>query len=210
MISHDRAQQLISGRMDAPLASAEHYELQRHLATCNSCREFVSQTNDLARGLQVLPRLAPSPAVSRAVMAAVRADTPSWGWLRQSLQALSSPGMAIASGLALVVVLASTLIIALNAPGGDGNQAAEPESTIAAVAIAPLPTEAPTRIPTAEPEPTATRAPLRTVAPAPTKDAAPIPTPRPTATHSAIVAVAEPTTELVIEPATVDQPMIEP
>jgi hypothetical protein len=210
MISHDRAQELISARMDAPLAAEEHRELQRHLAACVACRDFVSQADDLARGLQVLPRLAPSPAVSRVVMAAVRAETPSWGWLRQSLQALSSPGMAIASGLALVVVLASTLIIALNAPGGDGNQAAEPESTIAAVAIAPLPTEAPTRIPTAEPEPTATRAPLRTVAPAPTKEAAKSPTARPTATRVAIAGATEPTAGPVIEPAVIEEPGIEP
>jgi hypothetical protein len=210
MISHDRAQQLISARMDAPLTPAEHRELHRHLAACDSCRDFVSQSDELAHSLQVLPRLAPSPAVSRAVMAAVRADTSGWGWLRRGLQALSSPGMAVASGLAIVVALAGALIIALNAPGGDGTQATEPESTIAAVAVAPLPTEAPTEIPTTEPVPTATRAPLRTVAPAPTKDTAPIPTPRPTATRSAIVAVAEPTTAPVIEPATVDQPMIEP
>src|SRR5918996_922793 len=207
MISHDRAQQLISARMDTPLAAAEHRELQRHLAGCDTCREFVGQADDLARGLQVLPRLAPSPAVSRAVMAAVRADTPGWGWLRRSLQALSSPGMAVASGLALVVVFAGTLIIALNSPGSDGNQATEPESTIAAVAIAPLPTEAPTTIPTTEPEPTATRTPLRTVAPAPTKEAARTPAVRPTATRIAIVAAAEPTTEPVIEPAIVEEPI---
>ncbi len=210
MISHDRAQELISARMDAPLAAAEHRELQRHLAACDACRDFVSQADDLARGLQVLPRLAPSPAVSRAVMEAVRTDTPGWGWLRRSLQTLSSPGMAVASGLALVVVLAGTLIIALNAPGSDGNQATEPESTIAAVAIAPLPTEAPTTIPTTEPEPTATRAPLRTVAPAPTKEAARTPTLRPTATHVAIVAAAEPTEEPIIQPAVIEEPMIEP
>src|ERR671920_571649 len=139
MISHDRAQELISARMDAPLAAAEHREVQRHLAACDACRDFVSQADDLARSLQVLPRLAPSPALSRAVMAAIRADTPGWGWLRRSLQTLSSPGMAVASGVALVVVLAGTLIIALNAPGSDsgGDLAAEPESTIAAVAVAP-------------------------------------------------------------------------
>jgi hypothetical protein len=208
MISHDRAQELISARMDAPLTAAEHRELQRHLAACDTCRDFVGQADDLARGLQVLPRLAPSPAVSRAVMAAVRADAPGWGWLRRSLQMLSSPSMAVASGLALVVALAGALIIALNAPGS-GNQAIEPESTIAAVAIAPLPTEAPTQIPTSEPEPTPTRAPLRTVAPAPTKEAARTPTPRPTATHAAIVAAAEPTAEPVIEPA-LEEPIIEP
>ncbi|HEX6655903.1 MAG TPA: zf-HC2 domain-containing protein, partial [Candidatus Limnocylindria bacterium] len=210
MISHDRAQELISARMDVPLAAAEHRELQRHLAACDACRDFVNQADDLARGLQVLPRLAPSPAVSRAVMEAVRADTPGWGWLRRSLQTLSSPGMAVASGLALVVVLAGTLIIALNAPGSDGNLAAEPESTIAAVAIAPLPTEPPTKIPTTEPAPTATRAALRTVAPAPTKEAATSPSARPTATHVAIIAAAEPTAQPAIEPAIVEQPSIEP
>jgi hypothetical protein len=209
MISHDRAQELISARMDAPLAQAEHHELQRHLAACDSCRDFVSLAADLARGLQVLPRLAPSPAVSRAVMDAVRADTPAWGWLRRSLQTLSSPGMAVASGLALVVALAGALIITLNAPGGSGDQAAEPESTIAAVAIAPLPTEAPTEIPTAEPEPTATRAPLRTIDSPPTKDAT-RPTPRPTATRVAIVAAAEPAVEPAIEPAIIEEPTIEP
>src|SRR5215213_11753918 len=210
MISHDRAQELISARMDVPLAAAEHRELQRHLAACDACRDFVSQADDLARSLQVLPRLAPSPAVSRAVMAAVRADTPAWGWLRRSLQTLSSPGMAVASGLALVVTLAGALIITLNAPGRSGNQAIEPQSTIAAVAIAPLPTEAPTEIPTAEPEPTATRAPLRTVTSAPAKESARTPTPRPTATHVAIVAAAEPTAETVIEPAVIEEPIIEP
>ena len=210
MISHDRAQELISARMDAPLAAAEHRELQRHLAACDSCRDFVSQADDLARGLHVLPRMAPSPAVSRVVMEAIRADSPGWGWLRRSLQTLSSPGMAVASGLALVVVLVGTLIIALNAPGSDGDLAAEPESTIAAVAIAPLPTEAPTKIPTIEPEPTATRAALRTVAPASTKEAAKSPTARPTATHVAIVAAAEPTAQAVIEPAVIEQPSIEP
>src|SRR4051794_13381442 len=210
MISHDRAQELISACMDASLTVADHHELQRHLATCDSCRDFVSQADELARGLQVLPRLAPSPAVSRAVMAAVRADTPAWSWLRRSLQALSSPGMAVASGLALVVALAGALIITLNAPSRGGNQAIAPESTIAAVAIAPLPTEAPTEIPTAEPEPTATRAALRTVAPAPAKEAAKTPTPRPTATRVAIAAADEPTAEAVIAPVTVEQPIIEP
>jgi hypothetical protein len=143
-------------------------------------------------------------------MAAVRADTPAWGWLRRSLQTLSSPGMAVASGLALVVALASALIITLNAPSRSGELGIEPEGTIAAVAVAPLPTEVPTEIPTAEPEPTATRAPLRTVAPAPTKEAVKKPTPRPTATRVAIVAAAEPTVGAVIEPAFVEEPSIEP
>jgi hypothetical protein len=210
MISHDRAQELISARMDAPLTAAEHHELQRHLAACDSCRYFISQANDVAQGLQVLPRLAPSPAVSRAVMDAVWADTPAWGWLRRSLQTLSSPGIAVASGLALVVALAGALIITMNAPDRSSNLGAEPEGTIAAVAAVPLPTEVPTEIPTTEPEPTATRTPLRTVAPAPTKEVARTPTPQPTATRVVMVAAAEPTTEPVIEPAIIEEPIIQP
>ena len=92
----------------------------------------------------MLPRLAASPTVSRAVMAAVSTDTSGWSWLRHGLQTLSSPGMAVASGLALVVAMAGALIIALNAPGNDGGVAIEPEGTIAAVAVAPLPTDVPT------------------------------------------------------------------
>ena len=37
MISTIVPRRLISARMDAPLTSAEHYELQRHLAVCDSC-----------------------------------------------------------------------------------------------------------------------------------------------------------------------------
>ncbi len=210
MISHDRAQQLISARIDAPLTSAEHRELQSHLATCDLCRVFVAQADHLARGLQVLPQLGSSPAVSRAVMMAVSTDTSGWGWLRRGLQTLSSPGMAVASGLALVVAMTGALIIALNAPVNDGSGATEPVGTIAAVAVAPLPTDVPTEIPARAPEPTATRAPLRTVAPAPTKTPVKTPTPRPTATRVPIQEIAEPTAEPAIEPAVIEEPTIVP
>ena len=151
MISHDRAQELISSRMDTPLAPAEHHELQAHLASCPTCRAFVIQIDDMARGLNDMTRLAPSPAVSRAVMTSISGETGGWGWLRHALQALSSPGMAVASAMALVVALTGALLVALNAPGnGPGpERAAQPEGTIAAVAVAPLPTEEPR--PTEEP-----------------------------------------------------------
>src|SRR5262245_21554083 len=106
MISHDRAQELISTRLDAPLTPVEHRELQSHLATCSMCRVFAGHTDELMHGLQALPRLAPSPAVSRAVMAAVNTEDSGWAWLSRVLNALSSPGLAVASGLALVVALA--------------------------------------------------------------------------------------------------------
>ncbi|MBW3631424.1 MAG: zf-HC2 domain-containing protein, partial [Chloroflexi bacterium] len=210
MISHDRAQELISARMDAPLTPAEHRELQGHLATCDACRLFVAQADHLARDLQVLPRLAASPAVSRAVMMAVSADTSGWGWLRRGLQTLSSPGMAVASGLALVVAMAGALIIALNAPGNDGSVATEPEGTIAAVAAAPLPTDVPTETPVPAAEPTATQAPQRKVTSPPTKAPVKTPTPELTATRVPIEELAEPTAEPVIEPVVVAEPTIEP
>jgi len=210
MISHDRAQELISARMDAPLTLVEHRELQGHLATCESCRAFVGQADHLVHGLQVLPRLESSPAVSRAVMMAIAADSSGWVWLRHALQALSSPGLAVASGLALVVAMAGALIITLNAPANGGGVTTVPESTIAAVAVAPLPTEAPTEVSAPAPEPTATRAPLRTVAPAPTKAPAKTPTPRPTATSAPIDVISEPAAEPAVEPAVVVEPTIEP
>ena len=144
MISHERAEQLISARMDAPLTPGEHHELQVHLAACPACRVFVSQADDIARGLHGMTRLAPSPAVSRAVMSAVREEQSGWAWLRQALQALSSPGMAAAASMALVVALAGVLYVAVNAPNRAPtpivSQATQPEETISAVADVPLPT----------------------------------------------------------------------
>jgi hypothetical protein len=217
--SHDRAQELISARMDGPLRPAEQRALQEHLATCPACQIFAGHADALAHGLHDLPRLGPSPAVSRAVMSAVSAEASGWDWLRKGLHAVSSPGMAVASGLALVLVMTAALLVALNAPSG-GNDAANPESTIAAVAVAPLPTEAPTEVPTAvpteppPPEPTATRAPQRTITDPPTEAPEPTPAPRPTATRVPIVDVArsqEPVTDVpIVESAPIDQPIIEP
>jgi hypothetical protein len=225
MISHDRAQELISARMDVPLTPAEHRELQGHLATCTSCRVFVAQADDLSRGLQGMPLLPPSPIVSRGVMAAISTEDSGWGWLRNALQALSSPGMAVASSMALVVALAGALILALNLPGSNGSEdgtGTVAEGTIAAVAIAPLPTEIPTEAapppteaPDQEPQevaaqPTATRPAGRTVAPAPTKPAE-TPAPRPTATSvpiQPVVAQTDPIVELPpIEQASGEEPV---
>ena len=213
MISHDRAQELISARMDAPLTPAEHHELQAHLATCPSCSAFVRNVDHVAFGLQGMAHLSPSPAVSRAVMSAIRTENDGWGWLRRSLQTLSSPGMAVASSLALILAFSGALFLAMNAPRGGGisNQAVQPEETIAAVAEAPLPTEipavalapeptaVPTEAPTREavPEPTATKAAGRTIAPAPTRAADK--TPEPTATSVAIVAAAPTEADPVVE-----------
>jgi hypothetical protein len=193
MISHDRAEEFISARLDAPLTPAEHRELQSHLATCAACRIFAGHNDEFMHGLQTLPRLAPSPAVSRGVMAAISTEETGWGWLGRILQTLSSPGLAVASGLALVVVLSGALFVALNAPN-DANKGTEPESTIAAAAFAPLPTEAPTLVPTELPTEVPTAAPTvaatkennRTIQPAPTVAAKKTPTPEPTATQPPI------------------------
>ncbi|MDQ2652289.1 MAG: zf-HC2 domain-containing protein, partial [Chloroflexota bacterium] len=150
MISHERAEELISARMDAPLNPAEHYELQSHLAACPTCRVFVSQADDIARGLYGMTRLHASPAVSRAVMSAVREEQTGWAWLSQALQAFSSPGMAAAASMALIVALAGVLYVAINdsgrAPVPTISQGTGPVETISAVADAPLPTAIPTQV----------------------------------------------------------------
>ena len=64
MISHDRAEELISARLDAPLSAADHQALHTHLATCPTCRAFAAHADALVRGLNVLPTLAPSPVVT--------------------------------------------------------------------------------------------------------------------------------------------------
>lgn len=211
MISHDRAQELISARMDAPLTPAEHRELQGHLATCQACRIFVTQADELARGLQVMPRLAASPAVSRAVMSAVSAEGSGWSWLQRGLQALSSPGLAVASAAALVVALTGALMLALNTP--DAGLGTEPEGTIAALAQPPIPTEIPTAAPTEPPapEPTATSAPTRTIKSAATERPARTPTPRPTTTSVPIIAAADTQSEPGLASDTVggESPLIE-
>lgn len=223
MISHERAEELISARMDAPLTPAEHYELQSHLAACPTCRVFVSQADDIARGLHGLTRLPASPAVSRAVMSAVREEQTGWAWLSQALQAFSSPGLAAAASMALVVALAGVLYVAINAPGRAPvptiSQGAGPVETISAVAEAPLPTAIPTQAaetpkpeaptsqalasaPTKEPQPTATREP-RSVEPAATREPTVAPTPAPT------TAPAVEQDQPAIQPVA-DSPVIEP
>ncbi len=232
MISHERAEELISARMDAPLNPAEHYELQSHLAACPTCRVFVSQADDIARGLHGMTRLHASPAVSRAVMSAVREEQTGWAWLSQALQAFSSPGMAAAASMALIVALAGVLYVAINdsgrAPVPTISQGTGPVETISAVADAPLPTAIPTQVvetpkpedpksrelasaPTKAPEPTATRQ-ARSVEPAATKAPTVAPTPVPTTAPAveqdqpAIQPVAD---SPVIEPASSDQPVYE-
>jgi hypothetical protein len=239
MISHERAEELISARMDAPLTPAEHYELQSHLAACPTCRVFVSQADDIARGLHGMSRLPASPAVSRAVMSAVRQEQSGWAWLSNTLQALSSPGMAAAASLALVVALAGVLYVAINAPQRATapivSQGTGPVETISAVTDAPLPTAIPTAIPTQvvetpepeepeesqskelasaatkAPQPTATRT-ARAVEPAATKAPTAVPTPEPTT--APVLAQEQPaiqpvTDAPVIEPVSSDEPIYE-
>lgn len=230
MISHERAEELISARMDAPLNPAEHYELQTHLAACPTCRVFVSQADDISRGLHGMTRLPASPAVSRAVMSAVREEQSGWAWLSQALQALSSPGMAAAASMALIVALAGVLYVAINAPERAPvptvSQGTGPVETISAVAQAPLPTAIPTVVvetpkpeepksqelasaPTKAPQPTATREP-RSIEPAATKAPTAVPTPEPT-TAPAIEqdnSAVQPVTESpAIVPVSGDEPV---
>ncbi|MCA9877263.1 MAG: hypothetical protein KC442_05765, partial [Thermomicrobiales bacterium] len=192
-------------------------------------RVFVSQADDIARGLHGMTRLAPSPAVSRAVMSAVREEQSGWAWLRQALQALSSPGMAAAASMALVVALAGVLYVAVNAPNRAPtpivSQATQPEETISAVADVPLPTAIPTKAletpepeqpkpqnlalaPTKAPEPTATREP-RTIEPAATKAPTVAPTPAPTTAAPEQPAIQPVADTPAIQPVSGEEPVYE-
>ena len=191
MISHDRAQELISARMDAPLTPAEHRELKRTsppAMRAGSSWAVPTTWRAGCRGCRISRRARRSPARSWPRFAP---RMHGWGWLRGALQTLSSPGMAVASSLALVLALAGAMFLAMNAPGRRGrHQAADAEETIAAVAVQPLPTQAPAD--TLVPEPTATEVPMRTISgPEATEPPVETPTPRPTETRVPIVARAE-------------------
>ena len=67
MISHDRAEQLISERMDAPLSAGDQRDLLAHLSGCASCRRFADQVDAMTMGVRALPQLPPSPMVTRTV-----------------------------------------------------------------------------------------------------------------------------------------------
>ena len=150
--------------MDAPLTPAEHRELQPHLATCAACRVFVAPGRRAgARSAGAAPSCSQPGRVARRHGGDLRGQH-RWGWLSRGLQALSSPGLAVASGLALVIVMTGALLLAMNA-SGPGGVANEPEGTIAALADVPVPTQAPTETPV--PEPTATQTP-RVIQPAQT------------------------------------------
>ena len=119
MISHDRAQELISSRLDGPLDPVSNRALLTHLATCPACRRFAENSEMLARGLRDLPHLTPSPRVSRGVMERIeggRSFWPSFGRFRLA----SSPVLAVASTLVLIAALAFTIRLALNPPGDGG------------------------------------------------------------------------------------------
>jgi hypothetical protein len=170
MISHDRAQELLSDRLDGPLSLSDARALQDHLRGCAHCRAMADVFGGLATELRVLPSLPPSPAVSRAVLEHVQTRRPAWGWLRSGLGAVGSPAMAAASGLALVAALAGTIFLAVNG-GVDPEAERTPVSAIVAVAPAETPTPTPA---------TTVAAPIATNAPDPTNT----PTPQPTATQT--------------------------
>lgn len=176
MISHARAQELLSDRLDGPLALSDARVLQEHLAACPPCRSMADAFGDLAADLRGMPALPPSPAVSRAVLEHVHSRRPAWSWLRTGLGAAGSPAVAVASGLALTAALAGTIYLATSdriTTGDDG------KTPISAIAVAPNETPsptpppttiaAPTEEPTTEPTATSTPRPKATATPSPTR-----------------------------------------
>ncbi|MCC6315068.1 MAG: zf-HC2 domain-containing protein [Thermomicrobiales bacterium] len=208
MISHDRARRLISERLDDSLAPADMRALHEHLTACPDCRRFADQAALLMQDLRELPHLPASSRVTRAVLEGIEAEPGPWAWMRRGFAAASSPGMAIASSLALVAALAGTIYLAVNPDDGP-----EPSATISAIAIAPQETATPTAVPTMMaaptmiPEPSMT--PVATVAARPT---APAPTAVPTAAPAAAEAEATEPPDLAMSggPAVETPPAEEP
>lgn len=168
MISHDRAQELLSERLDGPLALSDARALQEHLAACSHCRALADAFGGLATELRGLPALPPSPAVSRAVLEHVHSRRPAWNWLRTGLGAAGSPAVAVASGLALTAALAGTIYLATSdriTTSDDGR------TPVSAIAVSPDETPSPTpppptiAAPTEEPEPTERPEPTATSTP---------------------------------------------
>ncbi len=209
MISHDKAQYLISESLDSPLPAADQQALAAHLAGCPGCRRFADQMGAVVARIHAMPQLPASPVVTRGVLERVHDGPPSWAWLRRGAGFLGSPAVAAAGAVALVGALAGTIYLAVS-PNMDD---AEPRATISAVALAPedatatsapavmaAPTLAPTIAPTeapvvaaAPPSPTAVPTMAAkvvvTLAPQPTATPQPLPTsmPRPTATSEPAV-----------------------
>lgn len=106
-LSHAEAQALISARLDGPLDPVAERELNAHLATCASCRAFNASAGTLARGLQNLPYLPASPAVTRAVLDHVSAPRSPWTWFPASLPANVLPAATAIAAAVIVVFVGS-------------------------------------------------------------------------------------------------------
>ncbi|HEU5432066.1 MAG TPA: zf-HC2 domain-containing protein, partial [Thermomicrobiales bacterium] len=226
MISHERAQRLLSARLDELLPPADHRALQDHLATCPECRLFARQAETLMQDLRGLPFLPPSPAVSRTVMAEIRGGAGGFSplaWLG-GLRFSPGPAVAVVSSFVLIAALAYTVSFALKPPG----QRPDPAATAAAVALAPKTTPPPQPIvaPTEAPLPPVQQlVPTAAAAVAPTRPAEAAPTATrpisiqapPTPTPTFVVATEAPpveqpavvvATEAPVEPAPTEAPQL--
>lgn len=188
MLSHAEAQALVSARLDGPLDSVAERVLNAHLATCPSCRAFNRSAGQLARSLQGLPYLPPSPAVSRAVLEHVNA--PRSPWSRLALPGFSNALPAL-SAVALVVIFVGTFAVLRMLDDDERDR-----ETL----------NAPTTNNVAQSPPTATAAPetgvseVATLTPGATSPA------RSGATESSLPALSAPTETSELGPASADDP----
>jgi len=106
-LSHAETQALISARLDGPLDPVAERELNAHLATCDSCRAFNVSATQLARGLQSLPYLPASPAVTRAVLDHVSTPRSPLSWLTGSFPANALPAASAIAAAVIVVFVGS-------------------------------------------------------------------------------------------------------
>lgn len=212
MISHRRAQELISARFDQPLDPIDNRELLTHLATCPVCQRFAEQANILARGLRDLPQLPASPSVNRQVLERISAGRSPWAKFGQLFNPSRSP-VAVATAALIVIAIAAFAVIL--------RSGVEPQSHVAAPAGVTATYQARAtatrkssvaQVLTPTPTPTATPAPTATVTAQPTATE-PVAAPTQPVTQStetvaptAAVPTATPTQSPGIEPANVVVP----
>ena len=196
-LTHQRAEELISDRLDGPLDAASQAALSAHLAGCASCGYFAAQMGVMGDGLRELPRLPASPTVARQVRERIAQPATLWDRLGQRLSGQLGLAPVAATAALLVAVVAGALLLDRDGDGTADNPTvlastqisidrtltstrATGEPTATPVPGIVLPTETPettplpnirfepSAIPTETPVPAATETPVPTLAPSET------------------------------------------
>jgi len=101
-MSCERMETRIMGYVDGRLKESERAEVEKHLASCASCRLRVSEFRSVNELLGELPQIEPSPAFDtrvRARVAALPKKRGWWGWFAPS------PRVAFAASMLLLATV---------------------------------------------------------------------------------------------------------